>query len=114
MQFKREEEVTIELNMTKYVAAGAALRSITLTGCRELLEEKYKGKLNARYEQPQHQVVAQVFRGLSGKRIVTPSKDFVRYEGNPRCGITKLTLAAITNNQVLNAALKQTKGTFSA
>ena len=45
---------------------------------RELLEGKYKGKLNERYEQPQHTVVAQVFRGLSGKKIVQPSKDFVR------------------------------------
>ncbi|KAI4240809.1 MAG: hypothetical protein L6R40_004923 [Gallowayella cf. fulva] len=72
MQFKREEEVTIELNMTK-----------------ELLEGKYKGKLNARYEQPQHTVVAQVFRGLSGKKIVTPSKDFVSHhqQSGVKCSI---------------------------
>jgi len=44
-----------------------------------MLEEKYKGKLAARYESPQHQVVAQVFRGLAGKKVVTPSKDFSRY-----------------------------------
>ncbi|KAL8708196.1 MAG: hypothetical protein Q9220_006866 [cf. Caloplaca sp. 1 TL-2023] len=72
MQFKREEEVTIELNMTK-----------------ELLEGKYKGKLNARYEQPQHTVVAQVFRGLAGKKIVTPSKDFVSHhqQSGVKCSI---------------------------
>ncbi|KAL8860232.1 MAG: hypothetical protein Q9178_003203 [Gyalolechia marmorata] len=72
MQFKREEEVTIELNMTK-----------------ELLEGKYKGKLNARYEQPQHTVVAQVFRGLSGKKIVTPSKDFSSHhqQAGVKCSI---------------------------
>ena len=46
---------------------------------RELLEEKYKGKLSPRYEAPQHGVVAQVFRGLAGKKVVTPSKDFSRY-----------------------------------
>lgn len=51
-----------------------------LTMGSELLEGKYKGKLEARYERPQHSVVAQVFKGLSGKRIVVPSKDFVRYE----------------------------------
>ncbi|KAL8941197.1 MAG: hypothetical protein Q9211_001911 [Gyalolechia sp. 1 TL-2023] len=72
MQFKREEEVTIELNMTK-----------------ELLEGKYKGKLNARYEQPQHSVVAQVFRGLSGKKIITPSKEFVSHhqQSGVKCSI---------------------------
>ncbi|KAI4273872.1 MAG: hypothetical protein LQ337_004339 [Flavoplaca oasis] len=72
MQFKREEEVTIELNMTK-----------------ELLEGKYKGKLNERYEQPQHTVVAQVFRGLSGKKIVQPSKDFVSHhqQSGVKCSI---------------------------
>ena len=47
---------------------------------RELLEGKYKGKLEARYEAPQHTVVAQVFRGLVGKKVITPSKDFVRYD----------------------------------
>lgn len=42
------------------------------------MEEKYKGKLLPHYESPQHSVVAQVFRGLAGKKVVTPSKDFVR------------------------------------
>ena len=45
----------------------------------ELLEGKYKGKLSSHYESPQHSVVAQVFRGLAGKKVITPSKDFVRY-----------------------------------
>ncbi|KAI9750753.1 MAG: FACT complex subunit [Chaenotheca gracillima] len=63
MQFKRDEEVTIDLNMTE-----------------ELLQEKYNGKLQPHYESPTHAVVAQVFRGLSGKKVVTPSKDFVRYK----------------------------------
>ena len=54
-----------------------------LTAFRELLEEKYKGKLLPHYEQPQHSVMAQVFRGLAGKKVVTPSKDFVRYDQNP-------------------------------
>ncbi|KAL8919949.1 MAG: hypothetical protein Q9208_006517 [Pyrenodesmia sp. 3 TL-2023] len=72
MQFKREEEITIELNMTK-----------------ELLEGKYKGKLQERYEAPQHSVVAQIFRGLSGKRIITPSKDFVSHhqQSGVKCSI---------------------------
>jgi hypothetical protein len=52
---------------------------------RELLEEKYKGKLLPHYEAPQHSVVAQVFRGLSGKKVVMPSKDFVRYSTFLRC-----------------------------
>ena len=43
------------------------------------MSEKYKGKLMPHYEAPQHSIVAQVFRGLAGKKVVTPSKDFVRY-----------------------------------
>ncbi|MCJ1458723.1 FACT complex subunit [Mycoblastus sanguinarius] len=72
MQFKREEEVIIELNMTD-----------------ELLEGKYKGKLSPRYESPQHQVVAQVFRGLAGKKVVTPSKDFMSHhqQSGVKCSI---------------------------
>ena len=46
---------------------------------REMMSEKYQGKLMAHYEAPQHSIVAQVFRGLAGKKVVTPSKDFVRY-----------------------------------
>ena len=49
-----------------------------LTSPREMIEEKYKGKLQPHYEQPQHSIVAQVFRGLAGKKLITPSKDFIR------------------------------------
>ncbi|MCJ1230061.1 FACT complex subunit [Toensbergia leucococca] len=72
MQFKREEEIIIDLNMTE-----------------ELLEEKYKGKLLPHYEQPQHSVMAQVFRGLAGKKVVTPSKDFVSHhqQSGVKCSI---------------------------
>lgn len=72
MQFKREEEVIIELNMTE-----------------EMLGGKYKDKLMPRYEQPQHMVVAQVFRGLTGKRVVTPSKDFSSHhqQSGVKCSI---------------------------
>lgn len=62
MQFKKDEEVTIDLNMTE-----------------ELLKEKYGDKLASHYEQPLHQVVAQVFRGLTGKKINQPAKDFLSH-----------------------------------
>lgn len=62
MQFKKDEEVTIDLNMTE-----------------ELLKEKYEGRLLPHYEQPLHQVVTQVFRGLAGKKVNQPAKDFLRY-----------------------------------
>ncbi|KZF25048.1 SSrecog-domain-containing protein [Xylona heveae TC161] len=72
MQFKREEEVTIDLNMTE-----------------ELLEKNYSGKLQPHYESPIHAVIAQVFRGLSGKKVVTPSKDFVSHhqQSGVKCSI---------------------------
>ncbi|PMD58510.1 SSrecog-domain-containing protein [Hyaloscypha bicolor E] len=62
MQFKKDEEVTIDLNMTD-----------------ELLKEKYDGKLLPHYEQPLHEVVTQVFRGLTGKKVNQPAKDFLSH-----------------------------------
>lgn len=59
MQFKKDEEVTIDLNMTE-----------------DMLVNKYAGKLQAHYESPMHQVITQVFRGLTGKKVNQPSKDF--------------------------------------
>ena len=61
MQFKKDEEITLDLNMTEEVA-----------------REKYNNKLLLRYEQPLHQVVTQVFRGLAGKKVNQPAKDFLR------------------------------------
>ncbi|KAM3070475.1 FACT complex subunit [Clarireedia jacksonii] len=62
MQFKKDEEVTIDLNMTE-----------------EVMQEKYAGKLNPHYEQPLHEVVTQVFRGLAGKKVNQPAKDFLSH-----------------------------------
>jgi structure-specific recognition protein 1 len=60
MQFKKDEEVTIDLNMT------------------DEMMEKYDGKLLPHYEQPLHEVVTQVFRGLTGRKVNQPAKDFLR------------------------------------
>lgn len=59
MQFKKDEEVNIELNMTE-----------------EDLKEKYAGKLQARYEEPIATVIAKIFRGLTGRKLTQPSHDF--------------------------------------
>ncbi|KUJ21449.1 FACT complex subunit pob-3 [Mollisia scopiformis] len=64
MQFKKDEEVTIDLNMTD-----------------ELMKDKYNGKLLPHYEQPLHEVVTQVFRGLTGKKVNAPAKDFLSHHG---------------------------------
>lgn len=61
MQFKKDEEVTIDLNMTE-----------------EMLKEQRYERLQPHYEMPLHNVVAQVFRGLAQKKINQPSKDFTR------------------------------------
>jgi structure-specific recognition protein 1 len=58
MQFKKDEEVTLDMNMTEEQLA------------------KYEGKLQGRYEAPIANVVAYVFRGLTGKKVTQPSKDF--------------------------------------
>lgn len=49
-----------------------------LTADSELLDTRYKDKLESRYEEPIHQVITKIFRGLSGKKVIMPSKDFVR------------------------------------
>ncbi|KAG9241136.1 hypothetical protein BJ878DRAFT_246817 [Calycina marina] len=64
MQFKKDEEITLDLNMTEEVA-----------------KEKYGGKLLLHYEQPLYHVVTQVFRGLAGKKINQPAKDFMSHHG---------------------------------
>ncbi|KAL3469971.1 FACT complex subunit pob3 [Aspergillus californicus] len=72
MQLKLDEEISLELNMTD-----------------ELLESRYKDKLETRYEEPIHQVITKVFRGLSGKKVIMPSKDFVSHHGSSgvKCSI---------------------------
>lgn len=62
MQLKLDEEVNLDLNMTQ-----------------EMLDTKYKDKLDAHYEAPIHHVIAKVFKGLSGKKIIMPSKEFVSH-----------------------------------
>lgn len=59
MQFKRDEEVTLDLNLAE-----------------EELNGKYKDKLQGHYEQPLHQVVTYIFRGLANKKITAPAKSF--------------------------------------
>ncbi|KAF2254818.1 FACT complex subunit pob3 [Trematosphaeria pertusa] len=72
MQFKRDEEVNLDLNMKE-----------------ELLESKYKDKLQSHYEAPIAVVVSDIFRGLSGKRISRPSRDFISHheQSGVKCSI---------------------------
>jgi len=72
MQFKRDEEVNLDLNMKE-----------------DLLETTYKDKLSSHYEAPIAVVVSQIFRGLSGKRIIRPSQDFISHheQSGVKCSI---------------------------
>jgi len=72
MQFKREEEVNIELNMTE-----------------DDLQTKYNGKLQARYEAPLYHVIAKIFHGLTGKKLFQPSPQFVSHhqQSGVKCSI---------------------------
>jgi structure-specific recognition protein 1 len=72
MQLKLDEEISLELNMTE-----------------DLLQKNYKDKLQSHYEEPIHQVVTKVFRGLSGKKVIMPSKDFTSHHGHQgvKCSI---------------------------
>lgn len=46
------------------------------------MQNQYKDKLQPHYEEPIHQVVTKIFRGLSGKKVIMPSKDFVSHHGH--------------------------------
>ncbi|KAM7201020.1 FACT complex subunit ctc-1 [Naviculisporaceae sp. PSN 640] len=72
MQFKNDEEVTLDLNITD-----------------EELNGKYKDKLQGHYEQPLHQVVTYIFKGLGNKKVSTPAKDFTthRQQYGIKCSI---------------------------
>ncbi|KAF2155883.1 SSrecog-domain-containing protein [Myriangium duriaei CBS 260.36] len=72
MQFKREEEVTIDLNMTD-----------------DDLKNKYGGKLQAHYESPIATVISKLFIGLSGKKVLQPSRDFSSHhqQSGVKCSI---------------------------
>ena len=59
MQFKKEEDMEFDLNITE-----------------EVLKQKYDGRLQMHYESAAHQVVSSIFKGLTGKRITQPSRDF--------------------------------------
>lgn len=59
MQFKKDDEVTLDVNLTE-----------------EQIKEKYGDRLQSRYEQPLHQVITYIFRGLANKKVTTPARDF--------------------------------------
>ncbi|KAI6091945.1 hypothetical protein F4821DRAFT_225907, partial [Hypoxylon rubiginosum] len=62
MQAKKDEEVTIDLNLTE-----------------EQMNDQYKDKLSPHYEQPLHQVITYIFKGLANKKITSPAKDFMTH-----------------------------------
>ena len=62
MQMKDDEEVSLELNMTE-----------------ETLK-KYNGKLSASYEAPIHHIFAIIYRGLTGRKVNTPSQSFTSHQ----------------------------------
>jgi structure-specific recognition protein 1 len=73
MQFKRDEEVQLDLNITD----------------EQLNDERYKGKLQRQYEAPAANVLSAVYRGLAGKKVIMPSKDFssVHRQAAVKCSI---------------------------
>lgn len=59
MQFKRDEDIVIDLNLTE-----------------EDLQAKYQGKLQSRYEGSIATIISKIFLGLTGKKVLQPAKDF--------------------------------------
>ena len=72
MQFKRDEEVNLDLNMKE-----------------DQLETQYKDKLQPHYEAPISVVVSDIFRGLTNRRITKPSREFISHheQSGVKCSI---------------------------
>lgn len=56
IQFLKEEEIEVELNVEN-----------------DVFEKKYADKLKKKYDEAAHQVVGQLFKGLTGKRVIFPA-----------------------------------------
>ncbi|KAL2754651.1 hypothetical protein ACRALDRAFT_1042289 [Sodiomyces alcalophilus JCM 7366] len=72
MQFKKDDEVTLDVNLPE-----------------DQIKEKYGDRLQSRYEQPLHQVITYIFRGLANKKVTTPARDFQthRHQLGIKCSI---------------------------
>ncbi len=92
MQFKKDEEVTIDLNLDEAT-----------------LESKYKDKLDAHYEEPLHHVVAKIFRGLANKKISSPAKDFITYVPRPYQSLP-LTASSHRSQYGIKCSIKASEG----
>ncbi|KIJ54619.1 hypothetical protein M422DRAFT_24531 [Sphaerobolus stellatus SS14] len=66
MLFNKEEELDVELNIDP-----------------ETFERDYKDKLEKKYESPTFTVVSEVFKGLSGKKIIAASSTYQSKNGLP-------------------------------
>ncbi|KAF8583126.1 SSrecog-domain-containing protein [Ramaria rubella] len=66
MLFNKEEELDLELNIDP-----------------ETFEREYKGKLEQKYESPTFTVVSEVFKGLTGKKIIAASSSYESKDGLP-------------------------------
>ena len=69
LQFSKQEDIEVELNLDK-----------------ETYEAKYKDRLQRSYDAAAHEVVSQIFKGMTGRKVVQPSS-FVTSVGQPalRC-----------------------------
>ena len=72
MQYKRDEDIQLDLNLTG-----------------EALDGKYKDKLQPSYDGPIWHVITSLFKGLGGKKIIQPAKDFASRSGQSgvKCSI---------------------------
>ena len=72
MQYKRDEDIQLDLNLTG-----------------EALEDKYKDKLQPTYDGPIWHVITSLFRGLGNKKVIQPAKGFASRSGQSgvKCSI---------------------------
>ncbi|KAK6520748.1 FACT complex subunit [Arthrobotrys conoides] len=78
LQFQQDEELTCDLNISEAD-----------------LESKFQNRLQMHYENSAHLVLSSIFKGVTGKKMTTPSKDFTSY--NQQYGV-KCSLKANEGN----------------
>lgn len=66
IQFTREEDMEVELNIEEFVPRrGWAHGS-------DVYQQEYASRLKQSYDAPAYDVVSSIFRGLTGRKIITP------------------------------------------
>lgn len=67
VQFTREEDMEVELNLDEYIP-----HNFDYLMSSDVYQAEYASRLKQKYDAPAYDVVSSIFRGLTGRKIITP------------------------------------------